>query len=195
VGFNALSANVGGSNNNAFGYGALCSANASNNVAIGYFAGCNLTTGINNVLIGFQPLASSATVNNEVTICNNVVAARFQGAAGAWTFVSDERDKTDIVALPLGLEFVKELQPRKFKWDIRTSEVDKGKEASGFIAQEVLAVTEQFEAPYAGLVDTNNPEQYTFAQANLVPIMVNAIKELAAENEALKARLDALEGS
>jgi hypothetical protein len=89
---------------------------------------------------------------------------------------------------------VKALEPRKFKWDIRDSEVDKGKEAAGFIAQEVLAVTEQFDAPYTGLVDTNNPDQYTFAAGALLPMVVNAVKELAAENADLKARVEALEG-
>ena len=30
--------------------------------------------------------------------------------------LSDRRDKTDIVDLPVGLDFINTLQPRKFKW-------------------------------------------------------------------------------
>jgi hypothetical protein len=182
----ALVYNTTGGANAALGSGSLRNNNGSYNTAVGVNAFCSLTTGSLNVGVGFQVTPSSNTISNEVNIANGVVVARFQGAAGSWSFVSDERDKSDIVALPLGLEFVKALEPRKFKWDIRNTEVDKGKEAAGFIAQEVLAVTEQFEAPYTGLVSTNDPNQYTFAQSNLIPILVNAIKELAADFEEYK---------
>jgi hypothetical protein len=147
-----------------------------------------MVSGTQNVGIGVNCAASSATVNNEVSITSGAITARFQGAAGAWSFVSDERDKTDIEPLTLGLEFITGLQPRKFKWDIRDCEVDVGKPASGFIAQEVLAVVEANNAGYTGLVDTNNPDQYTLAQTALIPMLVNAIKELT-------ARLELLEGN
>jgi hypothetical protein len=156
------------------------------NTVVGGSVFSNLTSGSCNVGIGTRAVTSAAVVSNEVNIYNGVVTARFQGAAAAWTFVSDERDKTDIEPLPLGLEFIKALEPRKFKWNIRSSEVDKGKESSGFVAQEVLSVVENFNASYTNLVDTNDPEQYTLAQANLVPLLVNAIKELAARVEALE---------
>jgi hypothetical protein len=191
MGASALAANTIGFQNTALGVDALVANNGCYNTAVGWKAGCNLTTGSVNIALGVASQHSSGAVSNEVTIWNGSVSARFQGAAGAWNFVSDERDKTDIEPLPLGLEFIKALEPRKFKWDIRNIEVDKGKEASGFIAQEVLAVTEQFDAPYTGLVSTNDPEQYTFAAAALLPMVVNALKELAAEHEALKADYEA----
>ena len=37
----------------------------------------------------------------------------------------------------------------------------------------------------------NNPERLEAKQEHLVPVLVNAVKELSAENNALKARLDA----
>ena len=37
-------------------------------------------------------------------------------------------------------------------------------------------------------VDTNNPDQYTIATGNLIPILVNAIKELTARLEILEGK-------
>jgi hypothetical protein len=88
----------------------------------------------------------------------------------------------------LGLDFINKLQPRKFDWDLRHTDVDKGKTASGFIAQEVLSVLEQEDALFTGLVDTNDSEKYMLAQTNLIPMLVNAIKELTARLEILEGK-------
>ena len=158
------------------------------NTCLGYQAGDSLLTGDNNIIIGDQAAASSTSVSNEVSIYNGSVTARFQGAASSWSFVSDARDKKDIEDLELGLDFVNKLKPRKFKWDLRDSDVDKDKEASGFIAQEVKEVLDEINADYTGIVDTNNPDQYTVSQANIIPMLVNAIQELKAEIELLKSK-------
>jgi hypothetical protein len=204
-GVNTLRANRV-SDNTAFGHGALLLNNfgiqnaafgrsaaenitsGSFNTAIGAYALYNVTSGIFNVGIGRLANASSSAISNEVTISNGTVVARFQGAASAWAFTSDERDKSDIENLELGLDFINQLQPRKFKWSIRNSNVDQGKEAAGFIAQEVLSVTQANQAEYLGLVDTNDPNHFTLGQTSLIPVLVNAIKELKAEIEILKAK-------
>ena len=64
---------------------------------------------------------------------------------------------------------------------MRDSEVDKNKESSGFIAQEIKEVLDEINADYTGIVDTNNPEQYTVSQANIIPMLVKAIQELREE--------------
>ena len=159
------------------------------NTFLGWCSGTTTNTGTCNVVIGAGASASSPTASNEVTISNNIVVARFS-SFGPWSFISDARDKTDVEDLAIGLDFIKAVKPRKFKWNLRSSEVGKGKEAAGFIAQEVLEVAEQFDAQYTDLVYTSDPEQYTFAATNMIPMMVNAIKELAAEVESLKAQLN-----
>jgi hypothetical protein len=53
----------------------------------------------------------------------------------------------------------------------------------------VLEVVEANNAEYSNLVQTCNPEQYMLAQANLVPFLVNAIKELSAKVTALEVKL------
>jgi hypothetical protein len=156
------------------------------NTYIGRRSGSNATTGSNNLSIGAGSSLSSATVSNEANIFNGSVVARFQGAASAWTFVSDERDKKDIEDLELGLDFIDKLKPRKFKWDLRDSDTDKGKESSGFIAQEIKEVLDETGVDYTGIVDTNNPDQYTVAQANIIPMLVKAIQELKQEIQQLK---------
>jgi len=189
IGVNTLLVNVGGNYNTAIGQNALTATTTGiNNTAIGINALASNVSGSYNMGIGPGVASSSSTVSNEVNIYNGSVTARFQGAASAWNFVSDVRDKTDIENLALGLEFISALKPRRFKWNLRNSKVDIGKPSAGFIAQEVLQAVERFSAPYTNLIDTNDPNQYTLAQANMIPILVKAIQELTAKVEALEAR-------
>ena len=208
-GLGALGANTTGSTNNAFGWGALgvsstgddnsafgdkalaCNLTGIQNTAIGKCAGCSNTSGSCNTFVGSYSLGSSPTVNNEVSIYNGTVTARFQGAAGAWSFVSDERDKRNVTALPIGIEFINALQPRKFEWDLRNSEVDRGKAASGFIAQEVDDIVREHDVDYLDLVDKNDAERYTLAQTNLIPVIVKAIQDLSAKVDSLERKLAA----
>jgi hypothetical protein len=188
IGNSSLLNNTIGADNTAVGSSALLdNIDGSYNTAIGSNALFNIIDGSHNVGIGANAPASSSSISEEITISNGVVVARFQGAASAWSFVSDERDKSDVQDLELGVDFISKLKPRKFKWAIRNSEVDRGKDAAGFIAQEVLAVVEESQANCLRLVDTNNPEQFTFASTNLIPVLVNAIKELKEDIETLKA--------
>ena len=191
LGNNTMVFNTTGCCNTGLGQGALYSnATGICNVAVGAAAGFG-ARGNNNVFLGACSLPSANNVNNEVNIRNGSVTARFQGAASGWSFVSDVRDKRNVTALSVGLEFVNDLEPRQFEWDIRDSEVDQGKAASGFIAQEVDAAVESHNAEYLGLVDKNDPEQFTLTQTNLIPVLVKAIQELSAKVEALEAKLEA----
>jgi hypothetical protein len=176
IGRNTLSGATGGNGYNiVIGDAAMASFGANT---------CN-----NLVCIGTSVQPSSSSITNEVTITNGVSTARFYASASSWTFISDQRDKKNIVDLNIGLSFINKLQPRKFEWDLRHTDFDKGKEASGFIAQEVLTVMQSENAMYTHLVDTNDENQYTLAQPNLIPILVNAIKELTARLELLESKV------
>ncbi len=177
--------------NSFFGYYAgKDTLTAENSTFIGARAGYTVNpTGTDNVCIGYLSDVSAVGVSNEVNLFNNSVTARFQGAAAAWTFVSDARDKKDIEDLELGVNFVNKLKPRKFKWDLRNSDVDKGKEASGFVAQEIQEVLDETNTNYTGIVDTNDSNQYTVAQANIIPILVKAVQELSAKVEVLENKI------
>ena len=97
TGVNALRENTTGENNSAFGRDALSTlVNYTNSTGIGYNAQVD---GSNQIQLG-----------SGTTTCytNGAVQNR-----------SDIRDKADVRDTVLGLEFVNELRPVDFKWDMR----------------------------------------------------------------------------
>jgi len=187
VGYKCLFDSLGGTNNTSLGFQSGENlTTGDNNTFLGMKAGDAITTGSSNVIIGPEAAASAVDVSNEVSIFNGSVTARFQGSASSWSFVSDARDKKDIEDLELGVEFINKLKPRKFKWDLRDSDVDKEKQASGFVAQEIQEVLDNENIDYSGIVDTNNPDQYTVAQASIIPMLVKAVQELSAKVKELE---------
>jgi hypothetical protein len=169
----------------------------SYNTFLGYNAGpgClnQTTTGSYNVAIGYNATVSSGSVCNQVNIYGGTSVARFTQGATAWTFISDRRDKTNIIDLPVGRYFLRDIKPRKFQWNFRNSDYNRGDEASGFIAQEVLEIQEKHNSPYLGLVYSDDPNSYGVAAGSFIPILVNAVKELDEENISLKERVSLLE--
>jgi hypothetical protein len=156
------------------------------NIYLGACAGRNNTSGNNVVIIGAGGCSSTLAVSNEVNLYNGCASngtARFAGTTGAWSFASDARLKQNVTALPLGLDFVQQVQPREFEWK------ESGEAAIGFIAQELNEVVEQFSADHLKLVLKDDPEKWMVAQTQLIPVLVNAVKELAAEVAELKAKL------
>ena len=159
------------------------------NTCLGAYAGDNITTGANNTAIGYGADVNSATGSNEITLGNgNISALRCQ--VQSISSLSDRRDKTDIVDLPVGIDFVNKLKPVKFKWDIRNADADnphQGTTRAGFIAQDFKELQEDENATFLDLTLEGNPEKLEAKQSNLIPVLVKAIQELSAEVEALKA--------
>ena len=114
------------------------------------------------------------------------------------------------------MDWVKQLRPVTYKWDKRTwygteeepfCTPDGSKKASkkhiGFLAQEVLAIEGNPTNKDDMLVVNLNCDDsaYGLKYERLVPVLVNALKELSTkidtletENTALKARVTTLEG-
>jgi len=181
----ALYTNNGGEQLCAFGSSALYNATAGNNSGFGYLAGNNITSGTNNTCIGHTAYASSATVSNEITLGNSSVTS-LRCADTSISSLSDRRDKTDIVDLPVGLDFINSLKPRQFKWQTREGVSTKdGTVRAGFIAQELQEA--QTGAEYLDLVYDSNPDQLEVKQGKLIPVLVKAIQELSAKVTALEA--------
>ena len=180
--------------NTAVGAFALMGAVGTNdgiqNTCLGYTAGSTLTTGDNNIVIGYTAQPAAATTNNSITLGNSSIAAlRCQITTIA--SLSDERDKQDIDDLPVGLDFINSLRPVKFTWNMR----DGGKvgvEEAGFIAQELDAAQQAFDAEeYLQLVLKDNPDKLEASPGKLIPMLVKAVQELSAEVKELKEKLDA----
>jgi hypothetical protein len=189
LGFGAGNSVTTGANNTALG---SCAADSLTTGACNTFVGKNaagaLTTGNNNIVIGYNAVASAVGVNNEVTVGNSSNGT-YRIYAASWTNVSDGRDKKDVEELALGLDFVTSLQPVKYVWNYRDGSAQNGNTDIGFIAQDLLKAQTDANAAYAGFVNESNPEQLAIAQSKLIPVLVNAVKELAAEVAALKASL------
>mgnify|MGYP000951896694 FL=1 len=70
-----------------------------------------------------------------------------------------------------------------------------GKKDFGFIAQELKTAADATDyADYIRLVHDNNPDKLEADPMKMFPILVKAIQELSAKNEALVARVTTLEG-
>jgi hypothetical protein len=185
------------------------------NTTVGWEAGFNLTSGGNNILIGHQagrsssPSGTISTGSNNVCLGDDNISALF--CADTSISSSDSRDKADITDFNIGLNWIKDLRPVTYKWDKRswygTEEEPYGtpdgskKESKvhiGFLAQEVLKVEKA--NGFGDSADTmltcnitEDEQRYGMKYERLVPVLVNAIKELSAKNDALEARIKTLE--
>ena len=100
----------------------------------------------------------------------------------SWTASSDERLKNIIEPISNGLAKVNTLRAV-----IGAYKNDEEQRRRPFvIAQDVQAVLPE-------AVDTSNPDKLGVAYTEIIPLLVAAIKELSAKNDALEARLAALE--
>ena len=73
--------------------------------------------------------------------------------------MSDGRDKTNVIDLPEGLDFVSKLRPVKFKWATRDGNGKDGSYEHGFIAQELQAAQKENDADYLNMVMDENPDR------------------------------------
>jgi hypothetical protein len=195
VGERALCAQTANFYNTAVGNLAMSGTTGGFNLALGAFAGCSMTTGAGNIVIGTLTSSNSCAPVCTITTQNNLISMGSTSVTGAfiqvaWTAVSDARDKTCVTALPLGLDFAKQLNPVSYQFkETRESDTPHGPVRYGFLAQEVLTV----EGENPVIVNDDDPEKLKLTVDYIVPVLVNAIKELSAKNEELEARLAALE--
>ena len=106
--------------------------------------------------------------------------------------LSDERDKANIVDVPLGLDFLKTVRPVAFDWNRRDGSMA-GKKAFGFIAQELKEAANATDyADHMRLVHEDNPDKLEADPWKMFPVMVKAIQELSAKNDALETEIAAL---
>ena len=136
------------------------------------------------------------------------------GSGNKWTIVhsqfgvstSDERLKENIEDLTLGLDFINSLQPKKYNWTTETITTDDGEELVkrgdianidmfGFMAQDILALDTLDDSVNYGIARyVSEQDSYEISHENFIAPLVKAVQELSAENEALKLRVEALEG-
>ena len=158
----------------------------------------------NDAGITGSPGGAITTGSNEVIIGDeNITEAHIQVD---WTIASDARDKTDVEDLSIGLDFVKQLKPKTYRWDKRslyskdqsidpdgshkTEQLD-----VGFLAQDVDALEKSLgfkDADKKNLISSlsEDGQMYGLKYSKFVPMLVNAVQELSAEVEELKSKLE-----
>jgi len=202
-GYQALISNTSGDANSAFGrYALQANTKGNDNTALGYDAGYFGTTGsqctyigsfsgatasidfINSTAIGYKSLIFK---DNQIVLGNSSIVelnCQVQTISG----LSDARDKDNIKPITQGLDFINDLNPVKFTWNMR----DGGKvgiDEFGFIAQE-LKETQEKLGVVPNLVNDSNPEKLLASYGTLLPVMVKAIQELKAEIVDIKKKLE-----
>jgi hypothetical protein len=165
----------------AIGYNA-CAYNASTNSTYP-------TPQSNCVYIGSgaQPFAgnsSSTYANNQIVLGNSAITDLFC-AAGSIQTLSDQRDKTDILPMGVGGAFLDLVEPVHFTWNTRDG-AKRDRPDCGFIAQQLIQAQEDAGVYIPHLVNNSNPDQFLVDASKLMPVMVEAIKELRAEIAELK---------
>ncbi|UCD38421.1 MAG: tail fiber domain-containing protein, partial [Fidelibacterota bacterium] len=115
----------------------------------------------------------------------------FQGSGwytGSWNLASDKRLKENITEITGVLEDLSQLRGVKFKWNELAGSLghEQGKNEIGVIAQEI-------ERIYPELVTESKLGYKGVDYSKLTAVLIEAVKELKAEKDALEARVEALE--
>ena len=174
-----------------------------NSVIIGNGAGSDIngvTTGGSHVLIGHQAFASSATVTyesvigrqtygkgNETFMCRG---SAYQGNnSSSWSTTSDERIKKNIVDNTIGLDAINQIRVRNFEY--RTpEEVDSALPSHAAVNKEGVqlgCIAQEIKEVLPDVVKLESTGAYSVNPDNLTWYLINAVKELSAEVEALKS--------
>jgi len=213
LGRKALEENTTGSGNVAVGQIALSECTTGyQNVCIGDAAGDNLTTGARNVILGAAMNASAVGRNYEYAIGYNTAGngegtfyvhssgGAYNGTnSSTWAQTSDIRIKKNVVDNNTGLDKLKQIQVRNFEYKTKEEIIEGSPELTDVIKSVVVdqegtqlgVIAQEIEKVLPEVVDIQTTGIKTVDTGNLTWYMLNAIKELSAENTALKARLDA----
>jgi hypothetical protein len=139
-------------------------------------------TGNGNIGMGTTTPAEKLEVCGNAQVNGNVIAMGNITANQSVTCSSDERFKKDIATLPDALENVQQLRGVTYNWKQKEFPAKQFNDRLqiGVIAQEV-------EKIYPELVYTDKDGYKSVDYAKLTPVLIEAIKQLAAENKTLKA--------
>ena len=168
----------------------------SENVFIGKNSGACNTIGCNNIFIGRDAGFGASGLVNNTTACNRIVLGNTAHTLScintAWTTPSDIRDKCIFGPVPHGKSFLNNINPITFSFKNReTNELKDNRKRYGFSAQEVLAA----EGKDPVIVGAENPDKLGFTSDFIIPILVNAVKELTKDVEELRAEIAELKKS
>lgn len=198
-GGNALDSNLSGSFNTAIGYAALHNnKTGGNNTAIGALADVSNPNLTNATAIGFGAVVNAS---NKVRIGNAAVTV-IEGTV-PFTTPSDGRFKFDVREDVKGLDFILQLRPVSYNFDIKEFDARHGtgtladsREAAalrhnGFIAQEVEKAAIASGYTFSGIVKPKTEgEYYSLSYESFVVPLVKAVQEQQQVMDAQSKKMD-----
>jgi hypothetical protein len=101
--------------------------------------------------------------------------------------LSDARDKCDVITLTSGMDFLREVRPVQFTWNMRDG-AKVGQQETGFIAQELREVLDASAIrPWLSdlVISNDDDSRLEAAPGKLLPLMIRALQELEQANQAL----------
>ena len=193
---------------------------AYNNTIIGTSAGTSFTTGLFGVYIGHSTTASSGGATDEMVIgtrggtgkgnntgfINPNTGGVYQGNnASSWATTSDRRLKKNIVDNTEGLDVINQVRVVNFEYrlpeEIEEAELknqalvtlDENDEVTGPQGVKLGVIAQELQEVCSDCVKEESSGVLSVVDDNLFWHLINAVKELSAQNAALEARLTALE--
>jgi hypothetical protein len=143
--------------------------------------------------------STNATRDDAISLGNS--SGRFDDifATNGTIQTSDQQEKNTITDSDLGLDFINRLSPKSYIFNGKT------RTHYGLIAQDVETVLGDISKPtsgFAGFIKSDISDEqdgseyrYGLRYTEFVGPLIQAIKDLKAENDAMRARLDALEAN
>jgi hypothetical protein len=174
-------------------------------IAIGYKAGYSIFGAVNNILIGYGAQQQNGFGCNNQTVLGNGYNNVYNCVYAAWTDVSDCRDKTNVQPINnLGLNFLRKLNPVKYKWDLRQKYENKcGYEYGikdgtlkqddtnyGFLAQEIEFAAKSLGENFDAVTHDTFIDQYSLNYLNLLASLTKALQEINNDLDLIETQLN-----
>ena len=186
-------------------YAACLGSVGKQSILIGYKAGINIGDAYNNILVG-----DGAGQQNGYGVDNqSVLGTKYNNVYNCvyteWTDVSDCRDKTNFQPLNnLGLNFLRKLNPVKYKWDLRQKYENKcGYEYGikdgtlkqddtnyGFLAQEIEFAAKSLGENFDAVTHDTFIDQYSLNYLNLIATLTKALQEINDDLDLIETQLN-----
>ena len=215
VGMHSMSSNVTGSNNTAIGFQSLyTSANIANSTGVGYLAE---VSGSNQVQLGnsqtttyvYGTVQNRSDVRDKTDIRNTILGLDFIKSLRPVDYRWDMReDYKPVAPEDPGIEATDEQKARyqsevkiwleacKLKNIVHNGTKKRNRFHHGLIAQEVKAVLTQKGIDFGGYQDhsiSGGDAVLSLGYDQFIAPLIKAVQELSTQNEALAARISALE--
>jgi len=212
VGYQCLYSNTA-QGNTAVGWQAGYVATGLSNVFIGYgagyAAGVGMTTGTYNIVIGASVSANAATDEKQIVIIASDSIRTGKGSntgfmvpgsggmyqgnnSAAWSITSDQRLKKNIVENTIGLSAINQIRVCNFEYRLaeEITELDK-KDVINIKGVQLGAIAQELKEVLPDCVKTESTGVMSVDSTNITWHLINAVKELSAELNALKAKVGA----